>query len=262
MPVVRSVRCRDLRAICVEGKPVEGGPVEGTTPFLRKGLLFLLPALIACGATSPSTLSTQGGAPDGADQEAVSGGGASASGAHSVDSSLTDSTPAAHRCESVAPLRLTVSGVATEEPDFQQGHRDPCAAVDPACALDMATGRCVPFVAPSACPATMAEAQQQTVFCMHPQHAAHACAYAEGVCECVPPPPYCGGPQPHPRMLNQPTDWQCRAHTHTQGCPTRSFSAGESCDADEQTQCLQGCSSVFQCIRGRWQQTGELPPRP
>ncbi|MBW2465018.1 MAG: hypothetical protein JRH11_25440 [Deltaproteobacteria bacterium] len=161
-------------------------------------------------------------------------------------------------CEGVHPVQL--QGVAHGQPSYRQG--DPCAQVNRECGWSFQKGFCVPFVAQNACPANREEAADMEVHCMHPDQPALDCPYDGGWCACRPPAPYCGGAQPSPQTLNRGATWACTDDMGADGCPTRPIESGARCRVDGETQCIQGCSELYQCVRRQWRVTGELPRRP
>ncbi|RLB52380.1 MAG: hypothetical protein DRJ42_14990 [Deltaproteobacteria bacterium] len=161
-------------------------------------------------------------------------------------------------CEGVHPVPL--AGAYGVQPSFRQG--DPCGQVNRECAWSFRRGFCVPFVAQSACPAGREEAAETDVHCMHPDQPALDCPYDGGWCACRRPAPYCGGAAPSPEVLNQATGWACMDDLGADGCPTRPIESGARCSVDRERQCIQGCSSLYQCVRRRWRVTAHLPPRP
>lgn len=252
------------------------------------GLLVSLTLCAACGTATPATPRNAGRGSSSAgeirgdstsddgtvagdrtpdDEGVISGpcGGLSAGACAETSACVFDPTcrPTTHACEAVRPVQLTYGSMPPGghgNPDFGGG--DPCARLDPACAFDLGRGICTPFVARTDCPATRDEAAAAPVFCMHPSQPALDCPFDGGWCACRPPPPYCGGAQPSPGTLNQPTTWACADDASPTGCPSRAIREGTRCNVDGDVQCIEGCYALYQCVRRRWRITENLPPRP
>ncbi|MGE0790857.1 MAG: hypothetical protein AB7S26_34600 [Sandaracinaceae bacterium] len=155
-------------------------------------------------------------------------------------------------CELVVPASQW-SG----QPVFDRG--DPCESVRPDCAWSTARGACAPFVAVSACPRSLQDAQSLQVECDHSGQAPLRCAYGRTRCSCVRP-HYCGGAPPPPTIENPPATFTCVPPFDDRGCPTGNVRAGASCRADPELVCTS-CATSAQCVNGHWR-VRRLPPRP
>ncbi len=156
-------------------------------------------------------------------------------------------------CEAVAP-----DPSWNGEPVFASG--DPCERARAGCAWSPSTGRCAPFVATTACPATLAEARAATVYCTHPSQPELACRYGGTRCSCAEPIRCPGGAHPPPSMDPPPSAFTCVPPIDERGCPTSGIRAGAPCRLSADVVCMS-CSTAATCVSGRWR-VRRLPPRP
>ncbi len=179
---------------------------------------------------------------------------------HEAQLACEDVTPRSVPLRPDDPIEFVLG--ADRRLTFEGG--DPCEAVDPRCAFDVATGRCR-LVSPVArCPATAAEASALSVSCMHSAQKPLTCRYRQGrgvSFSCASKPVEAGGMMRAPSHADTPVYWQKRQDYDSKGCPTSALALKDRCSTARGLKCM-GDYYFYACRGGWWRRVERVPPRP